>query len=97
MVPVCKKHRTSLTSQGTESGTNQERCFPSPLSDTRRWKWEMRFFIIQGNADLLLPPSAAALHVSLTTFIRLRLSLSKRPEGKQLSPNHAEYQRQSQK
>jgi len=53
--------------------------------------------LVQGNADLLLPPSAAALHVSVTTFLRLRLSLSTHSKGRQLSPNHAEYQRQSQK
>lgn len=37
---VCKKPRTSLTSESTESGTHSGHCFPSSLSDTEEMEMD---------------------------------------------------------
>lgn len=61
-------------------------CFSSSPKDTREMEMGNRPFI-QGNAHLLPPPSAAALSVTISQTKGKPLQ---HPQGKQLSPNHAQ-------
>lgn len=76
-----------------DSGTNLGHFLPL-MSDTREKEMGNRSFLFKALLICFFPLLQQPLHVSVTTFITLRLSLSKHPEGRYLSPNHAEYQSQ---